>query len=343
MVQFIPSRRVTGASLTLEASFSTSEGVTRKRSSCRAIAWGVMRNSVERMLEVAWHWTHLRPSSGCGVKRLLRHRSRDGAVTGTWIMGGASALEVADLAPRSRQEMTSAASPRSWSEWVALFWLTASMASSASAASCCWPEARDGFCREMALISSVGRTILPWWWVWSLSSAIASPILEGANEMSLEFARRHWANKLMKQVLPRLVKPRGGDGSTVAFNSRPILPAVLETARARETHKTHMAPWPLHVPLGDLLRGHWHQMTQSKPGLLLRTTQKTDFHQPHLDISTQFGDINRKRSQCHLYFLNKFSPNLLNGRIDEPAVSRACSAGPGPYLPIGIFLVIGRI
>ena len=27
----------------------------------------------------------------------------------------------------------------------------------------------------------------------------------------------------------------------------------------------------------------------------------------------------------------------------EPAVSRACSADPGPYLPIGIFLVIGRI
>ena len=27
----------------------------------------------------------------------------------------------------------------------------------------------------------------------------------------------------------------------------------------------------------------------------------------------------------------------------EPTVSRACSAGPDPYLPIGIFLVIGRI
>ena len=27
----------------------------------------------------------------------------------------------------------------------------------------------------------------------------------------------------------------------------------------------------------------------------------------------------------------------------EPAVSRACSAGPDPYLPIGIFPVIGRI
>ena len=27
----------------------------------------------------------------------------------------------------------------------------------------------------------------------------------------------------------------------------------------------------------------------------------------------------------------------------EPAGSRACSAGPGPYLPIGILRVIGRI
>ena len=36
-------------------------------------------------------------------------------------------------------------------------------------------------------------------------------------------------------------------------------------------------------------------MTKSKPGLLLRTTQATDCHQPHLDISTQSGDINRKR------------------------------------------------
>ena len=27
----------------------------------------------------------------------------------------------------------------------------------------------------------------------------------------------------------------------------------------------------------------------------------------------------------------------------DPAVSRACSAGPGLHLPIGIFLVIGRI
>ena len=27
----------------------------------------------------------------------------------------------------------------------------------------------------------------------------------------------------------------------------------------------------------------------------------------------------------------------------EPAVSRACSAGTGPYLPIWIFLVIGGI
>ena len=111
MFQFIPSRRVNGASLTLEAFFSTSEEVTRKRRSCRAIAWGVMRNSAERTLEVVWHRTHLRPSSGCGAKRLLRHRSRDGAVTGTWIMGGASALEAADLAPHSRQERTSAASP----------------------------------------------------------------------------------------------------------------------------------------------------------------------------------------------------------------------------------------
>ena len=40
--------------------------------------------------------------------------------------------------------------------------------------------------------------------------------------------------------------------------------------------------------------GHWHQMTQSKPRLLLRTTQTTDCHQPHLDTSTQAGDINRK-------------------------------------------------
>ena len=42
-------------------------------------------------------------------------------------------------------------------------------------------------------------------------------------------------------------------------------------------------------------------MTQSKPRLLLRTTQTTDYHQPHLDISTQPGDINRKRSQRHLH------------------------------------------
>ena len=27
----------------------------------------------------------------------------------------------------------------------------------------------------------------------------------------------------------------------------------------------------------------------------------------------------------------------------ESAVSRACSAGPGPYLPIRIFRVVGRI
>ena len=59
-------------------------------------------------------------------------------------------------------------------------------------------------------------------------------------------------------------------------------------------------PWPLRVTSGDLLGVTDTKWTQSKPGLLLRTTHTTDYHQPHLDISTQFVFINRKRSQRHL-------------------------------------------
>ena len=44
------------------------------------------------------------------------------------------------------------------------------------------------------------------------------------------------------------------------------------------------------------------------------------------------------------FFLNLVRTFWMEGLTrTEPAVSRACSAGPGPYLPIGIFRVIGRI
>ena len=86
-----------------------------------------------------------------------------------------------------------------------------------------------------------------------------------------------------------------GTDSVIPFPSLKIhfLKVTLQT--------TCNFPMTSSCDLGALLRGHWHQMTKSKPGLLLRTTQTTDCHQPHLDISTQSGDMNRKRSQRHLY------------------------------------------
>ena len=44
------------------------------------------------------------------------------------------------------------------------------------------------------------------------------------------------------------------------------------------------------------------------------------------------------------FFINLVRTFLMEGLTrPEPTVSRACSAGPGPYLPIGIFRVVGRI
>ena len=69
------------------------------------------------------------------------------------MIGGASGLVDIDLSPHVKHEITSAVSPMHRPE------RDVSIASSASAASCCWPDVRDGLCKEMALTSSVGRMI----------------------------------------------------------------------------------------------------------------------------------------------------------------------------------------
>ena len=115
--------------------------------------------SVDISLETSWHSSHLLPLRDCGVKKSARHRSSDGAVTGIRRMGGQSELFINDLEPHVTHEMTSAISPGAWTEGGFWFVLGVSITSSASAASCCEPEVRDGLSCDIASISSVGRMV----------------------------------------------------------------------------------------------------------------------------------------------------------------------------------------
>ena len=118
------------------------------------------------------------------------------------------------------------------------------MTSSASAASCCCPEVRDGLSCEMALIRSVGQTVCP---PANRSPASAFLTSGGASEAMPSVTRRHCVTELMKQVFPKLVRP---GGICDPLCGAPCLTPVSEHRLVEALEGTCLAGHSDLVPLG---------------------------------------------------------------------------------------------